>query len=152
MVLSCQKGDSSDTPPCKYFEEPNGIIFEIKVNDAYGIDTTFLGLVKMSYYNGGSKRYVPDFTLSQGFTTSDGKRHFVFSTANAQLSSTYGTKYFYLEYPDRSTGDTIYLNEVRSPATNCEYVMEGLLINSVRPQTDSLLVDGGDSTYIVNHR
>jgi hypothetical protein len=152
LAFSCHKGGGSNTPQCKDFEEPNGIIFEIKMNGVYDTDSTFLGQVKMAYYNGNTKQYVSDFALSQGFTTSDGKRHFVFSTINAQLSSTYGTKNFYLEYPDGSTEDTIYLNEVRSPATNCEYVMEGLLINRARPMTDSLFVDGGDSTYIVNHR
>lgn len=95
-----------------------------------------------------------DLTVSDGIPMSDGLTHRVLSTANIQLTSAFnGAKYFYFEYPDGSTVDTVYMDMQRSPATGCQYVMDGLLINRFWPTTDSLNVAAGtDSLYIVNHR
>jgi hypothetical protein len=151
---SCHRNSGPKSPSCPDFEVPDGIILEISKNGVFITDSVFLGQIKMSYSSGGSKQYVPDLKLSQGFFESDGQRHFVLVSENAEIESTFdGIKLFYLEYPDGSSNDVVYLDMVRTPATNCQYDISGILVNSVRPLTDSLFVAGGvDSTYVVNHQ
>lgn len=53
MLAACHK-HGSNTPQCA-FDEPNGIVFELKVNGQYVVDVDFLSQVKMSFYDGGQK-------------------------------------------------------------------------------------------------
>lgn len=148
--ISCHKSNGPEiiTPPCPEFAFPPGIQIELKQNGKYISDSNYLSQLKL--INGSIQKPVDDFHVSGGVQCADGLIHRFVTSVNAPLSSASGAKYYYMIYPD-NTEDTIYLDIVRTPATNCLFVQNSILFNGLRPQTDTLLYINGDSTYVLNH-
>jgi hypothetical protein len=151
-MIACHKSNKpyTPTPPaCPEFNTfPPGINIEIMVNGKYIWDSNYLAQLQL--INDSIHKPVDDFHVSSGVLCPDGTLRRFVTTVNAPLSSVFGSKLYYMVYPDGSK-DVIYLDIVRTPATNCNYWIEGMLFNNIRPQTDSLLYIGYDSTYILNH-
>jgi hypothetical protein len=148
ILGACHKGGTS-APPCPQFEMPNAFQFEIKENGQFVTDSVFLGQLKLVYADNG--KTVTDCTLSNGVFLADGITHRLFSSVNVELSGSFGTTAFYLEYPDGSR-DNIYVSVTRTAATNCEYVFNEAKFNNIVAKTDTLFVVNGDSTYVLNHQ
>jgi len=152
LVLSCHKGNKGPvTPACPEFEEPQPFSFELRKNGIFLSDSNYLAGIAITYsYNNGTNS-VEDLVVSDAITTPDGIIHREVTSTNMALSSAYGTKIYYLAYPDTSKVDTLDLDVVRTPATNCEYVFNFLRVDNIIAKTDTPLVEQGDSTYILNH-
>ena len=149
--FSCHKGSSSSTPKsqCAEFEFPDGLNIEIMENGKYVSDSIYLSqLTMIAADNQGP---IDDLHATGSVLMPDGTIHRFITSRSIQLSSVLGLRIFYLQYPDKKQ-DTIYLDEQRTPATNCEFVQDSLLFNGIRPTTDSLLYIDGDSTYVLNHQ
>jgi hypothetical protein len=147
VLFACTK-ISGPNSGCQFSEVPFSLILEFRKGGVVLGDSILSG-AKLSYFDGGNKKYVPDFTISN-LDSGYQKKGLITSREVGFLSGDGNIKTYYLEYPNGWTKDTLYIDYLtRSPATNCVYVEKPPKFNGKVAPVDSVY-DFDSPVYILN--
>lgn len=142
IIPACKKPSG-----CHWDAMPSSLFLEFRRGNNFVPDSILTG-IKLSYFDGSSKKYVLDFVSS--YIDSAYKQKGLIGTRDIGfLSGDSNVKTYYLEYPNGWSSDTLYVDYLtRSPATNCVYVQKIPKINGKNAPVDSTYLDG--FVYIIN--
>lgn len=137
VQFACTKV-SGPNSGCEFSAIPSSLILEFKKDGTIMPDSILAG-VKLSYNDGGAKKYVSDFTISN-LDSAYQRKGLITSREVGFLSADKNLKTYYIEYFNGWANDTLYVDYItRSPATKCVYVEKPPKFNG------SIL--GADSAY-----
>lgn len=132
FLLCCKK---SSQPTCKYDSIPSSLILKFTKN-GNPVGDNILTNVKLSYFEGSTKKYVTDFAISTD--TVNQNKGLKASRNIGILSADNNIKTYYIEYPNGWTEDTLYVDYLpNTPSTNCVYVQNAIKVNVQMASIDS---------------
>ena len=117
LSLSCKKSPNT----CHWAAEPPVFFFQIKRNN-HVLPDSVLSRLQLSYFSGGSKKYVSDLSIA---TDSSG-------VVTSRQIGTFENQVFYLEYFNKFSSDTLFVsNSMPTPATNCNFATKQVKFNNL---------------------
>lgn len=127
LLVTC--GKNSNT--CHWAAEPPDFIFQINHNGKI-IPDSILNEIKISYYQNGIKKYIPDLG------TATDTNYINRGLMGSREIGTFENQTFFLEYSNGFAIDTLIVNNLLpTPATNCQYKVKQIRFDNQTPLIDT---------------